>query len=226
MLPAFETLNLSRVSNSMLKRFCIALLMLVASGVTSRSFAQESAQSLTRKLEQQFLAAPAISAKFSLSGQGTITVTADMKNNKLRIENAQALLISDGKTIWNYDKHANRVTIDGIAKNSALKDPASLFRFSSNYTAALVKSKGTAYTLELTPSNQLQSLLKAAGELQHIILDVKATKKNVTIVKASASSSNGNAQVSGLKITTLKSARASDFIFKGNNATKVIDLRE
>jgi len=200
--------------------------MLAVSGVTSNSFAQENAASLTRKLETQFLQAPAISAKFVLSGQGTITVTADMKNNKLRIENGQALLISDGKTIWNYDKHANRVTIDGIAKNSALKDPASLFRFSSNYSAALVKSKGTAYTLELTPSNQLQSLLKAAGELQHILLDVKTSSKGVTIIKASASSSQGNAQVSGLKITTLRSAHASDFIFKGNNATQVIDLRE
>jgi outer membrane lipoprotein-sorting protein len=194
--------------------------------VTSTSFADETAASLARKLEDQLLRAPAISAKFTLAEQGTVSISADVRNNKLRIENGQALIISDGKTIWNYDKHANRVTIDAIAANSPLKDPTSLFRFSSNYSVVLVRSHGTAYTLELTPSNQLQSLMKAAGELQHITLDVKTSKKEVKMVKASASSSRGNTQVSGLKITTLKSARSTDFIFKGNSSTKVIDLRE
>jgi outer membrane lipoprotein-sorting protein len=208
------------------KRFILVLLFLAASGITSASFAQETAASLARRLEDQFLHAPALSARFNLMGQGAITISADVRNNKLRIENGQMLLISDGKTIWNYDKHANRVTIDAIAANSPLKDPASLFRFSTNYTARIVASHGTAYTVELTPTNQLQSLMKAAGELQHITLDLKSSSKEVKIVKANASSSHGNATVTGLKISTLKSARASDFVFKGNSTTKVVDLRE
>src|SRR2546430_14295838 len=115
-----------------MKRLLILLFILTAVGIHT-GFAQETASSLAKKLEDQFLKAPAISAQFDLNNEGRVKVTADVRNNKIRIENSHSLLISNGKTIWNYGKQANRVTIDAIAANSPLKDPAGLFRFSSNY---------------------------------------------------------------------------------------------
>jgi len=186
-----------------------------------------SPQSLAQKLQSQFLSAPAVSLSFDLKNAGHILITADLKGGHIRLESPSLLIISDGKTVWNYDKTADRETIDNVTAGSEFHDPASLFRFADNYTASIAASNGkTRYTLVLTPSQTLQSLLKSAGEMESLQLDLELHGNHVMITKASATSSRGTTQIEHLQIKTLKQVLSSEFIFTPTATTKVIDLRE
>ncbi|MFI5201856.1 MAG: outer membrane lipoprotein carrier protein LolA, partial [Candidatus Kapaibacterium sp.] len=188
---------------------------------------QETAQSLAQKLQSQFLNAPAVLLSFDLKSQGRIRVTADLRGGHIRLESPSLLIISDGKTVWNYDKSADRETIDNVTAGSEFHDPASLFRFADNYTAQIAASnRKTRYTLVLTPSQALQSLLKSAGEMQSLRLDLELHGSRVNILKASATSSRGTTQIKHLQIKTLRHVPSSEFIFTPKATTKVIDLRE
>jgi outer membrane lipoprotein-sorting protein len=189
--------------------------------------AQETAPTLAKKLQEQFLNAPGVSLAFDLGNEGHVTITADVHGGSVRIESPSMLIISDGHTVWNYQKREDRVTIDNVTASSAFKDPASLFRFADNYTAKIARTDGAAqYPLELTPKPALQSLLKSAGEIQNITLGLRIKKQKVEIIYASASSSKGTTQAEKLIVKTLGHIRAQDFIFTPKPSTKVIDLRE
>jgi outer membrane lipoprotein-sorting protein len=189
--------------------------------------AQGTAPTLAKKLQEQFLNAPGVSLSFDLEHEGRVTITTDIQNGHVRIESPSMLIISDGHTVWNYQKREDRVTIDNVTASSAFKDPTSLFRFADDYTAITTTWDGMARcTLELTPLPVLQSLLKSAGEIQKITLELHIKKQQVTIASASATSSKGTTRAEKLTIKTLHQIHAPDFIFKSKASTKVIDLRE
>ncbi len=202
-------------------------ILVAACLVTMMLHAQETPQSLAKKLQEQFLNAPEVSLAFDLENEGRVTIWADAIHGNIRIESPSMLIISDGHTVWNYQKHDDRVTIDNVANSSAFKDPASLFRFADNYTASITTWDGTSRcTLELTPNAVLQALLKSAGEIQKITLSLRISKQKVEITRASAASSKGTTRAEKLTIKTLRKIQQSDFIFKPKASTKVIDLRE
>jgi outer membrane lipoprotein-sorting protein len=186
-----------------------------------------SPQTLAEKLQSQFLSAPGVSLSFDLKNEGHVRIAANLKGGQIRLESPSLLIISDGKTIWNYDKSADRETIDNVTAASEFHDPASLFRFADNYIASIAKWDGkNRYTLVLAPAQALQSLWKSAGEMQSIRLDLEVRGSRVTIRNASATSSRGTTQIGHLQIKTLSRILPSDFIFSPKASTKVIDLRE
>jgi outer membrane lipoprotein-sorting protein len=195
--------------------------------ISANLLAQETAQSLAKKLQAQYLNSPAVSLGFDLAGEGRVTITADTRSGHIRIESPSMLIISDGHTIWNYQKKDDRVTIDNVTPTSAFHDPGSLFRFFDNYTAAITSTNGAGhYTLELTPSPALQPLLKSAGEIQKITLALQIKKQHIVITSATSVSSKGTTNAEKLTIKTLAKIHEQDFIFKPKPSTKVIDLRE
>ena len=119
------------------------LFILVAACLASMMLhAQETPQSLAKKLQEQFINAPEVSLAFDLANEGRVTISADIHSGRIRIESPSTLIISDGHTVWNYQKTDDRVTIDNVTASSAFKDPASLFRFADNYTASITKWDG------------------------------------------------------------------------------------
>ncbi len=187
---------------------------------------EETAVSLAQKLQSQFLTKPGVILSFDLKSEGHLRLMADFRGGRIRVESPSLLIISDGKTIWNYDKTADRVTIDNVAGASTFRDPSAFFRFADNYSATMVKHAGSDYTVSLTPRSELQSLAKAAGELQSLVLELRVAKHSIKILSASAISSRGKAHPNALSIVSMKSVRASDFIFTPKASTKVVDLRE
>lgn len=203
------------------------LLMTCLCLIGSTLLAQETPQSLSKKLQGQFLGAPGVSLAFDLENEGRISITADMHNGHIRIESPTMLIISDGHTIWNYQKKDDRVTIDNVTPTSAFHDPGSLFRFADNYMAAIANVAGTEhYILELTPLPALESLLKSAGDIQKITLALQIKKQRIVITNATAVSSKGTTNAEKLTIKTLANTHDQDFIFKPKSSTKIIDLRE
>lgn len=182
---------------------------------------------LAKKAEAMVFASPAVSMKFTAPTEGPVTVTLDLKGKHIRIESKSTVMVSDGSTVRNLSKTNKRVTIDNVAKtNSPFADPASLFRFSQNYTAAITSHKGKRYTLELTPNRSIAALMKAAGDAQKLVLTLVPSGKSVKISEAAIASAKGAMQTSKLKITPLKHVSADEFTIKTEKGVQVIDLRE
>jgi outer membrane lipoprotein-sorting protein len=190
------------------------------------SSAEESASSLATKLEAQILSSPEVMMSFTSPSQGKITVKADLKGKRVRLETPTMLLISDGKTIWNINKKTDRVTIDAVSEHSAFRDPTSLFRFSNNYLAQLASHNGATYTIDLIPGKDIAALFAQAGSDQRLRVSLKPVGKTVKIVSAKAISSTGQSSTGPVTLTQIKRTKASDFEFQRTAAMKIIDLRE
>lgn len=196
--------------------------------LSSTCFAQETAASLAEKIQHPLIGSAGISMQFELAKVGKINLIIDCKGDQIRIESPSMLIISNGKTISNYDKNADRVTIDNIGSNSPFFHPSDLFFFSKNYSSKIISSKGDNYTLEFTPNTSIAETLKAAGGIEKLELTVTSTKAGVKILKATATSASGQAAVTGLSIKplNLNYLLKYNFNFKPKSSTKVIDLRE
>ena len=209
----------------LLHRILLVSAVLAAAVAVSR--AKETPHSLAEKLQAEFLSAPAVSFNFDLGSEGHVRVLADIRGGRIRMESPTLLIISDGRTVWNYDNVADRVTIDNVTERSEFHDPTSLFRFADNYSASIVRASGNRYTLVLTPLKALQALLHNAGGMQSIRMDVIVVEGgHVKIVNAAATSTRGTQAVQHLEIKLLPSVNAADFTFTPKASTKVVDLRE
>jgi outer membrane lipoprotein-sorting protein len=206
----------------MIRSILVVIMTLFASTLR----AEESATSLAKKLEAQIFSTPAVSMSFKSSTEGKVTVKADLKNKRIRLETSKMLLISDGKTIWNINKLTKRVTIDGVSDHSAFRDPAALFRFSSNYLAQLNAHTGTSYTLDLIPSKDIAAVFQQAGANQRLRVTMKLSGKSVKVLGAKAISLTGQSATGPVAIAQLRSTKSSDFEFQRTASMSIIDLRE
>jgi outer membrane lipoprotein-sorting protein len=184
---------------------------------------QLSAQDLAKMLEAQVLSGEGVSMKFKIKGgreraDENVTVVADVKTKKVRIETGSMTIVSDGQTVYNYQKRNNQLTIDALGKG--------LFLFATNYTAKLVSAKNGNYVLALTPNANVQNALTAAGGISQITFNLGVAKDKLNIKSASASSNGQNVETGALTVKSLKTMPASQFAFSAPKGARVIDLRE
>jgi outer membrane lipoprotein-sorting protein len=207
-----------------IRTLLFAALAIVSSFVGVR--AEESASTLAKKLETQILASHEVVMSFKSPKEGRISLKADLKGKRVRLESPSVLILSDGKTIWNINKQTNRVTIDAVSSHSPFRDPAAVFRFSQNYLAQLASHTGSSYTLDLVPGKELADLFKQTGDNQQLRVSLKVSGASVRILRAKALTSKGESSTGPVTITQLKSTKASDFEFQRTPKMSIIDLRE
>lgn len=201
---------------------------------TKISLIAHTAVDVARMLQAQMLSGAGVNMKFSIKGGEHVNVTADLKSKRVRIDSKSMLIVSDGATVWNYQKKGKQVTIDQLGKgvssrsrgNSVMQDPNQLFKFAENYTARLVASKGKNYTLELTPNNSIQGTLAAAGGIKTITFNVTLEGKTLKIRSASAVGSQGKTETGAFSVQSLKAVSNKDFAFTPPKGVRVIDLRD
>src|SRR5690242_5045523 len=75
---------------------------------------QATGDDLAKALESQLLSGSAVQMKFAIKGVGNVTMTADVSSNKVRVETSTLTIVSDGSTVWNYNKSSHQVTIDNV----------------------------------------------------------------------------------------------------------------
>ena len=126
----------------------------------------QSASDILNKVQNKFRAINNFSASFSqiyrqTQGQTGTKVTGKIlyrKKNKFNVELNTINIISDGETIWNYNKNSNRVVISNLEK-----DPTSfslemfIFDYPPMCITKLIKDenvKNGEELLELVPNNQ------------------------------------------------------------------------
>ena len=95
-------------------RFKIIFIYTISVLVLSASFGQESAEDVLQKIQDKFNTINDLSANLTQSVNGNVNLNGKVyykRENKLRFEFKNILIISDGESAWNYNEKDNKVII-------------------------------------------------------------------------------------------------------------------
>ena len=95
-------------------RFKIIFIYIISALVLNASFGQESADDVLQKIQDKFNTINDLSANLTQSVNGNVNLNGKVyykRENKLRFEFKNILIISDGESAWNYNQKDNKVII-------------------------------------------------------------------------------------------------------------------
>ena len=183
------------------------------------SYAQENGRDLLHSLQTKFNSLKNVSADFVEYTNGKKNLTGKFyyqKENRMRIELNNIVLVTDGISTWNYNKNQNKLIIDNYdpENNSIL----SLKNFIDVIPSKCsVKEKtGNRNIIELIPDSTELSFSNAEIKInsQNLIEELSINNKNGQIIKIVISNYKLNPGLSG-----------SLFHINPPKGSKVIDLR-
>lgn len=141
------------------------------------------------------------------------------------LSDAGIKVFSDGKTVWNYMKDGNQVTISDLDDQSnELMSPSSLFSiyekdFTSKFIAEKKLGNKVVYQIELFPENKEQDVSK-------VVLSID--KETMMIQSAVLYETDGNLYgIEVLKMETNREFPDTDFVFDSSKYKdlEIIDFR-
>jgi chaperone LolA len=178
-------------------------------------------EQLLKNLQDKFDKVGDLSAEFRQSTNGKATVNGKFffkKDNKLRIEFKNSVLVSDGVTNWSYNQKEHKVVISKHEENSA--SPFSLRKVVYDYPkecAVTSENDKDTEILVLTPtqdSNIGYSLIKIWINKENLINRIILKDKADNLIQIDFSKYKVNQKITDSK-----------FIFTPPEGSKVIDLR-
>jgi len=194
----------------------------------------KKAKDILDKVSEKTRSFSTISADFSFAMKN-VEMDIDEKNEGsiiikgqkyfVQLPDAGVSVFSDGKTIWNYMKNGNQVTITNADdESSELMDPSSLFTiyergFKSKYIGEKKSGGKTLWQIDLFPDNDEYDVSKIT-----LLID----KATYMINSAELMGTDGNLYIIKVKnMKTNKPFSDSDFVFDASkfNDVEVIDLR-
>ena len=188
--------------------------------LTASAFAQSSADKLLKALQDKFKSAKNVSADFVQATNGKVTLTGKFfyeKENKLRLEFKNLLLVTDGKTSWNYNKRENKVIISSYNPD----DPSyfSLKQIIEGYPSKCdvsLENDNGSNVLVLTPNKPGLNFKTAKIWInsESLISKIILTDQNDALIQVSFSNYKINSSIS-----------KTFFTFTPPKGSKVIDLR-
>lgn len=204
----------------MILKLCFLLLLPVC------AFGQSAAE-LTKEIEKTYLSGEAVSATFSLGEAGKMSLTVAPRSNKFRLETKKELIVSDGETMWNYNKERKQLVIDaaGGANKKNVMSISDIFIFSNNYSALLASSKKNTYELVLTPLDPVKKVFDKM-EISSMTFSLERKGKMLKIKSISANSRGVKTILGNVKISASKKTPAATFTFTSPKGVKVTDLRD
>ena len=140
---------------------------------------------------------------------GSKAGTISYKNKKYLLKQGKTEVICDGNKVYNFDGN-NTITVTGADEAESLLSPQKLFSnfYDKDFTYKLISSAGTAYQIELTPTDPRKNFSK-------VILFIDKSKKMFTKVKI-LDKGNNNTEISLTNLNT--NATVNDGIFVFNKA--------
>ncbi|NOX90282.1 MAG: outer membrane lipoprotein carrier protein LolA [Calditrichaeota bacterium] len=163
---------------------------------------------------------------FQLTGsvsktEGTLYVK---DGKKYRFETEDQLIVSDGKTVWTYNRINNQVLIDRVRKNSGVLLPRDiLFKYPKTHYATLLgedKIRGKkVYVVKLDPKEDVHGYFSS--------LKVWIQDHAWQIVKIEITDLNGNKSIFNLSNIDTKNRLADSlFSFTPTSEMNVVDMRQ
>ncbi len=183
--------------------------------------AQTSADSTLKLLQNKFNTINDLSANIKQLLNGSENLSGKFlfkKENNLRIELGNITIVSNGKTVWNYNKKQNKVIISNYDENDAsiLSMRNIIFDYPSKCAVTLVKS-GTNNILAFIPHNTAELNFKEAKlwlNNENLISKVVVSEMSGNSIELDFSNYKLNIQTPDSKFT-----------FSPPKGCKIIDLR-
>lgn len=151
--------------------------------------------------------------------------TVSMKGTKFKVSMEGMEIFSDGKTVWNYDKSANEVTVNNLNEGGSNMTPQRIFTnfYDKDFYYKLngIKKEGgkTLSEIELTPTDKTRPYHKV-----YVLVD-KATNAIYSAKFLEKSGSRYSYTITSLKASA--SVADGDFVFNKSKypGVEVVDLR-
>ncbi len=192
----------------------------------------QKAKDILDKVSEKTRSYSTITADFSFSMQNKELEIDEKNDGSIKIKgqkycvnlpdvNGGIKVFSDGKTLWNYMKNGNQVTISNLDEESSdLMDPSTLFSiyekgFDSKFVAEKKDGNITIYQIDLFPDSKEHDVAK---------ISVSINKSTMTIHSAILYGTDDNLYIIEVKkMETDKELPDSEFVF---DASKFPDVDE
>jgi outer membrane lipoprotein carrier protein len=147
-----------------------------------------------------------ITANFTISSvtskgksNGSKTGTISIKGQKYFLKQGKMEVISDGKTVWNYDG-SSTITISSASENTNTLSPQNLLSnfYDKDFTYKLISSKGNVHEIEMYPTDKRKNFEKVTvyvDKAQNLITKAKITDKAKNTVQFTMSNLKTNATI-------------------------------
>ncbi len=148
-----------------------------------------------------------ITANFSIQSttnkgksNGAKAGNISIKGQKYFLKQGKTEIISDGKTVWNYDG-AKTVTISSAEDNTNTLSPQNLLSnfYDKDFTYKLVSSAGNFHQIEMTPTDKRKNFEKVTvyvDKTQNMITKATIVDKAKNTIKFTLSNLKTNAVIS------------------------------
>lgn len=181
----------------------------------------QSAESVLSSLQNKFNSINDLSADVVQNLDGKNNLAGKMffkKENNLRIEFPNQILVADGKTAWNYNKKENKLIISDYDETGSglLSINYLVYQYPSECELSLSK-EGSNDVLHLNPKSRKNN----PG-----IVKLYINKDNLIDKAVIQKSGTGNLEVRFSNYKINQKISASNFSFTAPEGTTVIDLRE
>ena len=164
----------------------IVFLAIATIGISASVFAQTSSDPAAKKVldnvSAKFKSFKSVLANFTYKVENAVGKTLStkkgsvtMKGAKYRINFGDQQIWCDGKTVWNYDKNANEVTVSKVESAAGTITPQKLFTnfYDKDFLYKLNgdKKEGTKtlQEIEMTPTDKTKAFHKV-----YVLIDKKA----------------------------------------------------
>lgn len=186
----------------------------------SNSLGQANPQELLKNIQDKFNSINDLSADLAQSVNGKINLKGKVfykKENHLRFEFENNVIVSDGETSWNYSKKQNKVIISDYDSegNKILSIRQLIYEYPEDCKLSMSEVDGIK-TLELIPQddtftfNSIKLFVDSENLIIKVLIDDPAT---------------GNIQVNLSDIQINKGLADSYFQFLPPEGSQIIDLR-
>ncbi len=187
---------------------------------TATTFSQNDADKVLNDLQTKYDTIKDLSVEFTQSGNGKNKLAGILilkKENKLRIDTRNLIIVTDGTTSWSYNKKQNKVIISNYDEN----DPG-VFSISE-----LVYELPADSEIKLTIENGQNVLTLTPNSYEYNFNSVKLylSEDNLIskVVIDDAAIGKVEAKFSNYKLN--QNLKDSEFLFNPPEGSKIIDLR-
>jgi chaperone LolA len=178
-------------------------------------------EQLLKNLQDKFDKVSDLSAEFRQSTNGKATVNGKFffkKENKLRIEFKNSVLVSDGVTNWSYNQKEHKVVISKHEENSA--SPFSLRKVVYDYPKECVVTSENDKDTEILVLTPIQD-----SNIGYSVIKIWTNKENLINRIILKDKADNLIQIDFSKYKVNQKIADSKFIFTPPGGSKVIDLR-
>ena len=215
-----------------MRKLYLAMVLLISGSVLMAQTNDHAEKQILDAVIAKFKTFSSVQAGFSYkvenaAGKALSTKkgTVWMKGNKYRVSFGGQEIFSDGKTIWNYDKSSNEVTINNVDASASTLTPQKLFTnfYDKDFLYLLNGEKKvgakTMQEIEMTPTDKSKSFHK-------VYLQVDKAAKTIYSTKVLENGGNRYTDTLSTMNTNCPSAD-SQFSFDKNKypGVEVVDLR-